>query len=61
MRVRHLAEGRDQIAGPLEVVGQEQRAGGPDAVGRPGAGSGEVPGWTLFSRLPMSGHGMSLH
>ena len=34
MRVRHVAESCDQIAGALEVVRKEERVGCPDAVVR---------------------------
>jgi hypothetical protein len=46
VRVRHLAQGRDQVAGPVEVLRQEQRAGGPEAVARaavPVVAAGEQP------------------
>ena len=32
VRVRHLAQGRDQAGGPVEVLRQEQRAGRPEPV-----------------------------
>ena len=35
VRVRHLAQGRDQFAGPVEVLREEQRIGGPQRVRRP--------------------------
>jgi hypothetical protein len=46
VRVRHLAQGRDQVPGPVEVLRQEQRAGGPEAVARaavPVVPAGEQP------------------
>jgi hypothetical protein len=46
VRVRHLAQGRDQVGGPVEVLRQEQRAGGPQAVARaavPVVPAGEQP------------------
>ena len=46
VRVRHLAQGRDQVARPVEVLRQEQRVGGPEPVGRavvPVVPAGEQP------------------
>jgi hypothetical protein len=46
VRVRHLAQGPDQVTGPVEVFRQEQRAGGPEAVARavvPVIPAGEQP------------------
>src|SRR5262249_8412302 len=34
VRVRHLVQGRDQVAGPVQVLRQEQRAAGAEPVHR---------------------------